>query len=652
MKALPTTRHELFCDLVLCCIIREHDTHKSDSILPELSSLDDLPDDLKSKLNNLCVLAYNAMMSDKIVLYSKDLQESHLPTIISSLGLLQAVEGLTKFSKTHSYNFLHLSVQELLAARHISQMSSSEQMTVFKKLFESSRFEAVLHYYSGFTKLVNPEIREFFCTYQHEKECFKDILPLLHCFFEAHEPSLCQLVDPFFAANIILEGITNPSDYLAIGYFISSLLCTSTADMPPVKLSDIGEVHCFKLLLNELPKYPLGEQPTSACAIPRKLILRLQLHRCDPSICYIVAKLIADNLKVSPAISELEWDNEEFQRSQDDGLFHIVEALQINSSLTKLSLVDVNLQYTEKNGLVFIKMLQVNKSLTHLDLSWNESFSHGAHCIFEGLQYNTSLAYLNLSHIGITATNPDTARSLIKMLKLNKSLKHLDLSSNKSFSLGAHYIFVEGLHCSLAHLNLRHTGITATDSSPFIKMLQENKSLTYLDLSLNKSFSLRAHCIFEGLQHNNSLSHLNLSCTGLTGTDSVTATAFIEMLQENKSLTHLDLSLNKSFSLGARCIFEGLQHNTSLVNLNLRRTGITATDDPDTVATFLIKMLQVNKSLTHLDLSFCSRLSDSVRQCIIESLQSYYHTSNLIELNLSKSFFPKTMQANKTSILY
>ena len=152
-KALPTTHHELFCDLVLCCIVREHDTHEPNSILPELSSLDDLPDDLKSKLSNLCVLAYNGVMQNKIVFYSQDLQESHLPTNISSLGLLQAVEGLTKFSKTHSYNFLHLSVQELLAARHISQMSSSEQVTVFKKLFESSRFEAVLHYYSGFTKL-------------------------------------------------------------------------------------------------------------------------------------------------------------------------------------------------------------------------------------------------------------------------------------------------------------------------------------------------------------------------------------------------------------------------------------------------------------------------------------------------------------------
>ena len=42
--ALPTTLHELFCNLVLCCIVRELDTHVSESDTSEVCSLDDLPD--------------------------------------------------------------------------------------------------------------------------------------------------------------------------------------------------------------------------------------------------------------------------------------------------------------------------------------------------------------------------------------------------------------------------------------------------------------------------------------------------------------------------------------------------------------------------------------------------------------------------------
>ena len=60
--ALPTTLHELFCKLVLCCIVRELDTHESESDTSEVCSLDDLPDDLKSKLSDLCVLAYEGVM--------------------------------------------------------------------------------------------------------------------------------------------------------------------------------------------------------------------------------------------------------------------------------------------------------------------------------------------------------------------------------------------------------------------------------------------------------------------------------------------------------------------------------------------------------------------------------------------------------------
>ena len=175
-------------------------------------------------------------------------------------------------------------------------------------------------------------------------------------------------------------------------------------------------------------------------------------------------------------------------------------------------------------------------------------------------------------------------------------------------------------------MNLSQTGITATDpdtATSLIKMLQVNKSLTHLDLSSNRSLSLEAHCFFKGLQYNTSLVDLNLSQTGITATDPDTATSLIKMLQVNKSLTHLDLSSNRSLSLEAHCFFKGLQYNTSLVDLNLSQTGITATD-PDT-ATSLIKMLQVNKPLTHLDLS-SNRFSDSY---IIKSLQSNTATSNL-----------------------
>ena len=102
-------------------------------------------------------------------------------------------------------------------------MDPSEQVKVFNKLFESSRLEAVLQYYSGFTELDNPDIQEFISSYQNEKSHLKQLLPLLLCFFETQQPSLCQLVDPRFEQNILHCDSLSPVDHLVVGYFITSI---------------------------------------------------------------------------------------------------------------------------------------------------------------------------------------------------------------------------------------------------------------------------------------------------------------------------------------------------------------------------------------------------------------------------------------------
>ena len=101
-----------------------------------------------------------------------------------------------------------------------------------------------------------------------------------------------------------------------------------------------------------------------------------------------------------------------------------------------------------------------------------------------------------------------------------------------------------------------------------------NNSLKYLNLSRNPIFSdSRAYCIdiFESLQHNTTLKHLHLHKTGLTVRYSV---ILKKMIEKNKALKCLNLSGNDSFSdRGAQCVFVGLRHNNTLVDLNLRKWG-------------------------------------------------------------------------------
>ena len=273
----------------------------------------------------------------------------------------------------------------------------------------------------------------------------------------------------------------------------------------------------------------------------------------------------------------------------------------MNSSLSKLSLPHMCLHYTKRNGSALYKIIQVNRSLTHLDLSRNVQISDsGARCIFEGLQHNTTLVNLNLSQTGVSVSDPDTARSLTKMLQVNKSLTHLDLSKNTLSDSGAHSIF-EGLryNTSLVNLTLSNTGIAVLNmdtARSLTKMLQVNKSLTHLDLS-NHDLSY-AHqmimCIFEGLKHNSTLRYLNLHAAA--GITVIMAEHIAEALQLNCTLQTLDISECSFIERnGIDLILQSLIFNSTLQTLYISDI------DSETLSTF--KKAREAKDLPPIDIA-------------------------------------------------
>ena len=602
--ALPTTLHDLFCKLVLCCIVRELETHESESFVS--CSLDDLPDELKSKLINLSLLAYEGVMQDKVVFYERDLKVVHLPVKLPSLGLIQAVEGLALLSKSLSYNFLHLSVQELLAAYHISHMDSSEQLEVFKRMFGGSRFQAVLHYYSGFTKLTSPLIRNFISSYSKQKSSIKDVLPLLKCFYEAQDVSLCNLINFRFT---ILDSFLSPVDYLAIGYYITSLLSVSSSDTSNVQLKILKiDDQGLKLLLLELSKY----RTISVCTAR----LEIEIVFFGMATNIIKTRLIASFLEQSSAVSKLMIQH--IGRKTATEVFpSFAKALQSNSSLTTLTITYQGPAYKhacEEDFQVVKNMFQINNSLTQFSLSGIGGF---ARCIFQGLLHNNKLTHLNLRGTRLVATE-DTAQALTTMLQVNKTLTHLDLSNNFTLFVSGTWFIIESLQCNttLVQLDLSDTGLVVTDETAqaLTIMLQVNETLTHLDLSSNHNFQ-NAICIFQGLQNNTTLVYLNFSNIKLeVKKDTPLAKALTIMLQENKHLKHLDLSFNLLRDEGIYCLCEGLQHNTTLVYLDLSRTGIT-----DKGAEYIARAYNSNRCLRlNLDVSYnCIRdyktLEDSRR---------------------------------------
>ena len=163
-QTLPITRCELFQELVLCCIVRELETRQLDRVLEDVSSFEDLPADLKEQLHKLSELAFNGVMQNKIVFTQKEV------TLLSTLGLLHSVQGFGSIGrKLVTCNFIHLAVQELLAAYYISRLEPAEHSKQFETFLNDNLKFPVLQFYSGLTRLTNESVRNLITRFNFDQ---------------------------------------------------------------------------------------------------------------------------------------------------------------------------------------------------------------------------------------------------------------------------------------------------------------------------------------------------------------------------------------------------------------------------------------------------------------------------------------------------
>ncbi len=125
-KPAPTTVTQLYTILAHTILLRYLDSHPDYTEQDlELNSFSDLPPPVYAQFQKLCEIAYNKATGKQLVF-------SDLGKSFEHLGFMHAtVEMFGPRKSTVSHSFLHFTIQEYLAAVHISQMSPKEQMDLF-----------------------------------------------------------------------------------------------------------------------------------------------------------------------------------------------------------------------------------------------------------------------------------------------------------------------------------------------------------------------------------------------------------------------------------------------------------------------------------------------------------------------------------------
>ena len=507
-QTFPSTLHGVFTSLVVSCITRHLTKLSAKGIwddLPRIQSLDKLPPEVENDFCFICLLAYQGIMKSQVTFSSQDLQS----TPSSQLNTLSLIQGTESFRRSILYNFLHLQIQELLAAFHISKLPPVEQVKIFKDLFGQSRFVAVFEFYAAFTKLETEGIREIVAsmvkglTYNSKGV----LVSLLRCLYEAQDHSLCGYVVSLLESKLDLSfSSLSPVDCLSVGYFLRCTCLTTTGTF---------EVNLCECSLDDY-KVACVVRELSKCCNGRHVNFMIGL---GSNITHEPSTVSSDTvMKLLCCCSVLSLDISYYIIEERE--LYLSRALATNSSLVGLNLINCSLQVTDSNGPALTEMFKVNKTLQTLHMSKNSGVADvGAFFIAEGLLHNSGLKHLELRYCGITA---EGAKSIADALKVNRTLEHLTISENTIGDTGAVHV-AEALKSNnaLKRLELATCGLTEKGLTVLSASLVVNNSLQYLDISI--------------------FSHIHGGFTQTEFVDCNSLKQFVSCLRENLHLTKLIL---------------------------------------------------------------------------------------------------------------
>ena len=274
---------------------------------------------------------------------------SDLPQGSNTLGLLQAIESFLQSGKSVFYNFLHLSIQEVLSAYYITiKLSDSEQVSQFQQLFNQPRFAAVFQFYAAITKLKSPETRQVIDRIVEAKS--KPLLvSLLRCLHEAQDPDLCLHVAERLRYKLDLsETSLSPLDCLSISFFLSFIAGKEiSVDLAQCQIGDLGS----KCLIKHL----------SMSSYADLITINLKGSDIHNEGAAYIAKLLHFTERLHLDISE--------NPIGDAGASLILEALRKTTVLKALTLMEYEI-FSRRFKDILIALGQ-NNSLKKFDIIWN-----------------------------------------------------------------------------------------------------------------------------------------------------------------------------------------------------------------------------------------------------------------------------------------
>ncbi|XP_051796789.1 NACHT, LRR and PYD domains-containing protein 14-like isoform X3 [Acanthochromis polyacanthus] len=683
---LPQTMTDMFSHFLLVQTQRKKKKyHEGPETSPqELTEAD------REVLLKLGRLAFEHLEKGNIMFYQEDLEQCGLDVTEASVlsGVCtQIFRRECEMFQKPVYCFVHLSVQEFLAAVYMFHCYTNSNEEVLKKFLGEKYLNSSLNVFLDSVMEKCLESRnghlDLFVRFLHGL-CLESNQRVLGGLLGQTEnrPEMIQRIiknlkekeakeSPERHRRTPFGGITSriydtsPDRIFNIFYCLMEMKDLSVQQEIQEFLQSenrsekrLSVIHCsalaYMLQMSEevLDELDLDKYNTSSDEGKRRLIPAVRNCRkarlADCQVTESHCEVVASALKSNPS-HLIELDLRGNRHLQDSGVKRLCDGLQSpNCKLETLSLRHCWLSEISCDSLV--SALKSNPShLEHLNLSYNNLKDSGVKHLSGFVESpDCILKTLRLEKCWLSEISCD---SLVSALKSNPShLEHLDLSENNLKDSGVKHLsgFVESPDCILKTLRLQGCGLSEITCDSLVSSLKSNPShLEHLDLSNNNLYD-------SGVKHLSGfvespdciLKTLRLQGCGLS---EISCDSLVSALKSNPShLEHLDLRNNKLKDSGVKHL-SGFVESPDCILKTLRLQGCGLSE---ITCDSLVSSLKSNPShLEHLDLSNNNLYDSGVKHLsgFVESPDCILKTLRLESCYLSKISCDSLVSALKSN---
>ena len=429
--SLPNNSTEIYNHFI-CLTICRHLAKYGHRLDNNITDLTNLPDPCNTVIQQLSMLSLEALNNNKLVFTFNEIKKAcpnieGIPGAINGFGLLQAVQHCGLTGRTMTFNFLHSTIQEFLAAHHVTNLSPSKELKILNKNFWSDIHFNMFAIYITLTKGHRPSFKQFikpslvqqfkgFLTGTEVLNRFLDdklkCLRLFRCCYEAGNKEICQSIETAKSFNCKKICINISSDKLVHTRLLPGdvecvtvfLTCSSCKEWKELNLClcyirdhGIHILHhglkCCDVTITTLWLNNNGFTESSSFAISDIAI------RCRVKVLNISGnKTVGENEKLYSLISDSSSVVEKLYmystELSSNGAIKLFNALSVGMNLRVLWISNNNITDDACDAITIA--MKKNTSLIELWMYSNPISEECAQLIVQALLQNNSLQQLSL----------------------------------------------------------------------------------------------------------------------------------------------------------------------------------------------------------------------------------------------------------------